>query len=59
MQVHAKNPDSKVKLVWQEGTQSEVCVRTHGPFTVDEPVVVGGADTGPRPTEYLMIGYVG
>ncbi|MBI2910032.1 MAG: hypothetical protein HYX92_20515 [Chloroflexi bacterium] len=57
--IHPKNPESRVKLFWQEGTQSDVYVRTHGPFTVDEPAVVGGTDTGPRPTEYLMIGYVG
>lgn len=59
MELRPKNPESTAKLVWRGGTQSDIYVRSYGPFRLDEPAVVGGSDTGPRPTEYLMMGYVG
>ena len=55
-----RNPKSQASLVWLGSTKSEAWVRgRHGPLRVDEPEVVGGEDTGPRPTEYVTVGYLG
>jgi putative redox protein len=37
----------------QEGLRSEVSIRQHS-LTVDEPEVLGGADTGPNPVELIL-----
>lgn len=41
----------------QEGLRSEVTIRQHS-LTVDEPVALGGADSGPNPVE-LILGALG
>ena len=53
------NPLSEVRARWVVGKKSEAWVRGHGPLIIDEPAFFGGNDTGPRSTEYLLVGYIG
>ncbi len=50
---------SRARGRWVRGPRSEVVVRRFDPIVVDEPVSMGGTDTAPRPTEYLLAAYSG
>lgn len=50
---------SRVRGTWVSGPLSEVVVRKFEPIRIDEPESMGGSDSAPRPTEYLMIAYAG
>lgn len=50
---------SRARGEWVSDALSRVRVRHFDPLIVDEPAAEGGGDTGPRPTEYLMVAYAG
>jgi putative redox protein len=45
---------SPVRARWESGYRADVRVRTFD-LVVDEPESDGGDDTGPKPTEYLLV----
>jgi putative redox protein len=43
-------PALRATAIWRDGYETDVAVRSHT-LRVDEPVELGGGDTGPMPTE--------
>lgn len=44
----------QAQTTWQSGVQSSSQIRDFAPVIMDEPVALGGKDTGANPMEYLV-----
>ena len=44
----------QAQTTWQSGVQSISQIRDFAPVVMDEPVALGGKDTGANPMEYLV-----
>ncbi len=42
------------KGTWESGVKTSISIREFPAFTMDEPVTLGGTDTGPNPMEFVV-----